>query len=163
MLMQAKQLNPECAFVQGDMRTRRLGRAFDAVLLDDAISHLFGSTAVCGSRRNTGRWVFFPWTYGGRFYAKQVLKCTRGAIIRARMNTRYSPASRRMQEEHNASALRWLIIAESFDFAGLRQERSGEDLRALAMEQKDRGEQDWREMTGFVILCSRILRLNGNV
>jgi SAM-dependent methyltransferase len=40
MLEQAKELNPECTFVQGDMRTIRLGRAFDAVLMDDAISHM---------------------------------------------------------------------------------------------------------------------------
>jgi SAM-dependent methyltransferase len=40
MLVQAKELNPDCAFIQGDMRTCRLGRAFDAVLMDDAISHM---------------------------------------------------------------------------------------------------------------------------
>ena len=40
MLAQAKELNPECAFIQGDMRTLRLGESFDAVLMDDAISHM---------------------------------------------------------------------------------------------------------------------------
>jgi len=40
MLAQAKELNPGCTFVQGDMRTFRLGRSFDAVLMDDAISHI---------------------------------------------------------------------------------------------------------------------------
>ncbi len=40
MLAQARQLNPDCMFVQGDMRTFRLGRTFDAVLMDDAISHM---------------------------------------------------------------------------------------------------------------------------
>jgi len=40
MLAQAKALNPECTFVQGDMRTCRLGQVFDAVLMDDAISHM---------------------------------------------------------------------------------------------------------------------------
>lgn len=40
MLAQARELNPECTFVQGDMRTSRLGRTFDAVLMDDAISHM---------------------------------------------------------------------------------------------------------------------------
>jgi len=40
MLAQAKELNPECAFIQGDMRTFRLESAFDAVLMDDAISHM---------------------------------------------------------------------------------------------------------------------------
>ncbi len=40
MLAQAKELNPGCTFVEDDMRTCRLGRTFDAVLLDDAISHM---------------------------------------------------------------------------------------------------------------------------
>lgn len=40
MLAQARALNPDCTFVQGDMRTCRLGRTFDAVLMDDAISHM---------------------------------------------------------------------------------------------------------------------------
>ena len=42
MLEQAKNLNPECAFVEGDMRSCRLGRTFDAVVMDDAISQRFG-------------------------------------------------------------------------------------------------------------------------
>ncbi|MFN7986509.1 MAG: class I SAM-dependent methyltransferase [Thermoanaerobaculia bacterium] len=40
MLAQAVALNPESTFVQGDMRTFRLGRTFDAVLMDDALSHM---------------------------------------------------------------------------------------------------------------------------
>jgi len=40
MLAQAKGLNPDCTFVQDDMRTFRLGRTFDAVLMDDAITHM---------------------------------------------------------------------------------------------------------------------------
>ena len=40
MLAQARGLNPESAFVHGDMRTFRLGRTFDAVLMDDAISYM---------------------------------------------------------------------------------------------------------------------------
>jgi len=40
MLAQAKELNPGCTFIQGDMRTFRLDRTYDAVLMDDAISHM---------------------------------------------------------------------------------------------------------------------------
>ena len=40
MLEQAQDLNPECSFVQGDMRTVRLDRTFDAVVMDDAISYM---------------------------------------------------------------------------------------------------------------------------
>jgi predicted TPR repeat methyltransferase len=40
MLAQAREMNPESTFVHGDMRTFRLGRTFDAVLMDDAISYM---------------------------------------------------------------------------------------------------------------------------
>jgi len=40
MLAQASALNPDCRFVRGDMRDFRLGRTFDAVLMDDAISYM---------------------------------------------------------------------------------------------------------------------------
>ena len=40
MLAQAKELNPECTFVHGDMRSFRLNRGFDAILMDDAIAHM---------------------------------------------------------------------------------------------------------------------------
>ncbi len=40
MLELARQLNPECEFVHADMRTFDLGRTFDAVLLDDAITYM---------------------------------------------------------------------------------------------------------------------------
>jgi SAM-dependent methyltransferase/GNAT superfamily N-acetyltransferase len=40
MLELAKKLNPECEFLQGDMRTFSLGRRFDAILMDDGISYM---------------------------------------------------------------------------------------------------------------------------
>ena len=40
MLAQAKELNPDCNFVHSDMRTFRLDQAFDAILMDDAISYM---------------------------------------------------------------------------------------------------------------------------
>jgi SAM-dependent methyltransferase len=40
MLAQAKELNPECTFVHGDMRTFKLDNTFDAVLMDDGIAHM---------------------------------------------------------------------------------------------------------------------------
>ncbi len=40
MLAVSRQLNPECAHHQGDMRTVRLGRAFDAVLVHDAVDYM---------------------------------------------------------------------------------------------------------------------------
>ena len=40
MLEVSRSLNPECEHVQGDMRTLRLGREFDAVLAHDAISYM---------------------------------------------------------------------------------------------------------------------------
>jgi hypothetical protein len=40
MLAVSQQLNPECEHVEGDMRTVRLGRLFDAVLIQDSIGYM---------------------------------------------------------------------------------------------------------------------------
>ncbi len=40
MLTLSRELNPECEHVLGDMRTLRLGRAFDAVFVHDAIAYM---------------------------------------------------------------------------------------------------------------------------
>lgn len=40
MLAVSRQLNPECAHVRGDMRTVRLRRQFDAVLVHDAVDYV---------------------------------------------------------------------------------------------------------------------------
>lgn len=40
MLALSRELNPECEHIQGDMRTVRLGRTFDAVFIHDAIDYM---------------------------------------------------------------------------------------------------------------------------
>jgi SAM-dependent methyltransferase len=40
MLAVSRELNPGCEHVQGDMRTVRLGRAFDAVFVHDAVNYM---------------------------------------------------------------------------------------------------------------------------
>lgn len=40
MLKLARALNPTCEFIEGDMRSFSLGRTFDAILLDDAVSFM---------------------------------------------------------------------------------------------------------------------------
>jgi len=40
MLANARTLNPECTFVQGDMREFSLPTRFDAILIDDAVSYM---------------------------------------------------------------------------------------------------------------------------
>lgn len=40
MLAVSRALNPECEHMQGDIRTMRLGRTFDAVFVHDAICHM---------------------------------------------------------------------------------------------------------------------------
>ena len=40
MLAVSRELNPECEHLQGDMRTVRLGRTFDAVFVHDAIEYM---------------------------------------------------------------------------------------------------------------------------
>jgi hypothetical protein len=42
MLAVSQSINPECEHVQGDMRTLRLGREFDAVLVHDAVMYMTG-------------------------------------------------------------------------------------------------------------------------
>lgn len=44
MLAVSHDLNPECEHVQGDIRTVRLGRTFDAVFVHDAICHMTTET-----------------------------------------------------------------------------------------------------------------------
>jgi SAM-dependent methyltransferase len=40
MLAVSRRINPECEHIQGDMRSVRLGRAFDCVLVHDAVSYM---------------------------------------------------------------------------------------------------------------------------
>ena len=40
MLEHARRLNPEATYIQGDMRTVRLGQVFDAVIIADAIDYM---------------------------------------------------------------------------------------------------------------------------
>jgi SAM-dependent methyltransferase len=40
MLANARKLNPECTFVQGDMREFSLPERFDAILIDDAVAYM---------------------------------------------------------------------------------------------------------------------------
>lgn len=40
MLANARKLNPECEFVQGDMRDLSLPTRFDAILIDDAVAYM---------------------------------------------------------------------------------------------------------------------------
>jgi SAM-dependent methyltransferase len=40
MLAHARRLNPECTYLQGDMRSVRLGRTFDAVIVADSIGYM---------------------------------------------------------------------------------------------------------------------------
>ena len=40
MIAQSRRLNPECEHLEGDMRSLRLGRAFDCVLVHDAVSYM---------------------------------------------------------------------------------------------------------------------------
>lgn len=52
MAAQARALNPGCEVVEGDMRTFALGRTFDAVLMDDAISFMDDRDDFAAAFRN---------------------------------------------------------------------------------------------------------------
>lgn len=49
MLALSRRLNPECEHVQGDMRSIRLGRGFDCVLLHDAVSYMTTRADLAGA------------------------------------------------------------------------------------------------------------------
>ena len=55
MLDLAKQLNPECNFLLGDMRNCSLGQEFDAVLVDDAISYMVSHAELSAVFQNAYR------------------------------------------------------------------------------------------------------------
>jgi SAM-dependent methyltransferase len=44
MLAVSRKLNPDCEHIEGDMRTVRFGRTFDAVLIHDAICYMTSAT-----------------------------------------------------------------------------------------------------------------------
>jgi SAM-dependent methyltransferase len=46
MLEVSRQLNPDCEHIQGDMRTLRLNRTFDAVFIHDAIDYMTTTEAL---------------------------------------------------------------------------------------------------------------------
>ena len=49
MLELSSRLNPECEHVRGDMRSVRLGRVFDCVLVHDAVSYMTTRTDLAGA------------------------------------------------------------------------------------------------------------------
>lgn len=49
MLGLSRQLNPECEHVLGDMRSVRLGRVFDCVLVHDAVSYMSSRADLSGA------------------------------------------------------------------------------------------------------------------
>ena len=49
MLELSRTLNPDCEHLEGDMRTLRLGRTFDAVLIHDAVMYMT-DRGTCGPR-----------------------------------------------------------------------------------------------------------------
>lgn len=49
MLKLSRRLNPECEHIQGDMRTIRLGRTFDCVLVHDAVAYMTTRTDLAGA------------------------------------------------------------------------------------------------------------------
>ena len=60
MLAISKQLNPECEHLQGDMRTLRLDRTFDAVFVHDAIDYMTSEVIFArpwSPRTSTAEWV----------------------------------------------------------------------------------------------------------
>lgn len=49
MLELSRTINPECAHIEGDMRTVRLGREFDAVFIHDAVMYMTTEADLCAT------------------------------------------------------------------------------------------------------------------
>lgn len=49
MLAISRQLNPECEHIEGDMRTIRLNRQYDAVFIHDAIDYMQSPSDLCSA------------------------------------------------------------------------------------------------------------------
>jgi SAM-dependent methyltransferase len=67
MLAVSRGLNPECEHLQGDMRTLRLGRTFDGVVVHDAVAYMTGEddlsaalTTAFAHLRHGGAAIFLP-------------------------------------------------------------------------------------------------------
>src|SRR5580704_6059585 len=68
MLDVSRRLNPECEHVRGDMRTIRLGRTFDAVLVPDHVADTFepfsggggGGSDASGRQASFTEWTWDP-------------------------------------------------------------------------------------------------------
>ncbi|HEU4536137.1 MAG TPA: class I SAM-dependent methyltransferase [Polyangiaceae bacterium] len=51
MLALSRELNPDCEHLAGDMRTLRLGRTFDAVLVHDAVTYMTSAAELLAAAR----------------------------------------------------------------------------------------------------------------
>jgi SAM-dependent methyltransferase len=67
MLKLSRRLNPECEHIQGDMRSIRLGRTFDCVLVHDAVAYMTTRADLAGAittafehTAHGGAALFFP-------------------------------------------------------------------------------------------------------
>ena len=67
MLNQSRRINPECEHIEGDMRTMRLNRTFDCVLIHDAIDYMTTTEDLTAAMRTAathlepeGLALFFP-------------------------------------------------------------------------------------------------------
>lgn len=55
MLAQARELNPGCEFVQGDMRDFELDRKFDAIVIDDGVTYIATQSDLLTTFQNAFR------------------------------------------------------------------------------------------------------------
>jgi trans-aconitate methyltransferase len=87
MLESSRELNPECEHAQGDMRTLRLDRLFDAVLVHDAVAYMTTEADLLAAvltafvhTRSGGAAVFAPDCYKDTFQeGTDLLEATRDA------------------------------------------------------------------------------------
>jgi SAM-dependent methyltransferase len=145
MLELSRALNPECEHIAGDMRTVRLGRAFDAVLVHDAVMYLLDEADL------------------ERAMATAFVHCRPGGVavfVPDCVRETFSPATRHGGHDGDGRALRYLewvtdpdptdtVYAE--DFAYLLHE-DGQPPRCVTERHNFGlfGRDDWLRLLGGV-------------
>jgi SAM-dependent methyltransferase len=151
MLAVSRKLNPECEHVQGDMRTVRLGRQFDAVFIHDAVDYMATETDLRSAIQTA------------------YVHCAPGGVaLFAPDDTRetFKPQAEHGGHDRGARGLRYLSWAwdpdpsdTSYQFLMVYVMRSGEERIEIVEDMHVCGlfgQQDWLRLlaeTGFQPSC----------
>ena len=149
MIEQARLLNPHVEFHHGDMRTIRLGRAFDVVLIHDAISYLHTEddlravlATACAHVREGGLFITSP-DYLRETFRVPAIECrsrTEGRTEFTCFEYTYDPDP----SDTAVETLMWYLIRQDGGPPRIEQDRHTCGLFSLADWERLIGEADMR-------------------